>query len=147
MVTTRSGLPRDQPSGHSGVGGKSFSLPFGAPVLTHFWNKAISFSESLRSWAKLFFCGSGIQGGIWRDVITSEICSLCFETSSYVSREKGALCPGRWHTEQFLKTMGAMSRENVGARSISSEWLSKLEKRARKGDCPRKPGHGTKRPN
>src|SRR5215469_5947140 len=112
-VRMRSGLPSRHPSTNFGGGGRSFVSPSTAPCSTHFLMRSISASDKRCSSANFNGCGSGNQGGIARDLVTSAICRACLLTSENVRREKGAASPLRWQVEQEWKMMGAMSRLKV----------------------------------
>jgi hypothetical protein len=82
IETTRSGVPSCQPCFHSGRGGKSRGFPSIVPPSTHRLIVDISASVSRRAPANTPWPGSGGQGGITRDAVTSAICLARFLTSS-----------------------------------------------------------------
>ena len=117
IFTTRSGVPSAQPLANVGVFGAFERSPDGIPFAIHFVSVAICASVSRRSSANSAkpSARTACHGGMYRVPTTSAISSPCRFTSSNDSSANGADCPGRWHTAQLLKMMGATSAANVGA--------------------------------
>ena len=116
IVTTTSGVPSRQPSaGNFGGAGARVKSPAGAPASDQ--SERTFTSSGVRTRASRNDCtfGSGCHGGIVWDPVTTLIIFDRFEASSYVRRSNGAPWPGRWHSVQFLKMMGATCSAQVGA--------------------------------
>src|SRR5215475_418833 len=109
MLSTRSGFPMPHPSTNFGAGGKSFAAPSIAPPSTQV--VIVSISVWVRRWSFWNWpcCGSACQGGIIRLATFSRMDLAHGRTSLKLSAEKGAFSPGRWHSAQLLKKIGATS--------------------------------------
>src|SRR6202022_1620425 len=97
-----SGFAIPHPSTKFAAGGISFESPCGAPALTHATKVLISFALNERSLAKCPYPGSANQGGIIFCCTTRLMLVAQGRASSYVSSEKGAASPGRWHIWHFF---------------------------------------------
>src|ERR1700722_440100 len=117
---TRSGaspLGCSQPSGKVGSGGRSASLPLGAPASTHAISVSISFWLRLGSLRNFMLrAESAGHGGISRLLTFSLIDAAEARAPAEESSEKGEpISPGRWQLAQCLNKIGATSLLNVGA--------------------------------
>src|SRR5262249_40578116 len=102
-------LPDAHPSTNFGAGGKSFAAPSIAPPSTQAVIVSISVWVRRRSFWNWPSCGSACQGGITRLATFSRMDLAHGRTSLKLSAEKGAFSPGRWHSAQLLKKIGATS--------------------------------------
>src|SRR4051812_41654355 len=114
--TASGSWPNVQPSANFGIGGRSASLPFGAPPSTHATMVSICACVRLRSLRIFSECaGSAPHGGISRETTLFLMTFAQGRTSSYDVRVIGATSPARWQLAQLLNTIGATSLVKVGA--------------------------------
>src|SRR5581483_8329243 len=113
--TTSGSLPAVQPSEKVGTGGRSASLPRGAPPSTQATIVSICCRDRLRSLRIFSECsGSAPQGGISREVTLVLITVAHGRTSAYEISVIGATSPARWQLTHLSYTIGATSFANVG---------------------------------
>src|SRR5262245_4230780 len=136
MLRTRSGAPISQPSVNFGAVGKSLSSPFGAPASTQLTIVLISSCERLGLFANSPCLGSANQGGIERSTTRSFSDLAHGLTSLKFIRDIGATPPGRWHSAQLLKSMGATFFVKVTA-ALPSAWLVRWAKKSPPSVRPR----------
>src|SRR5215510_7511110 len=110
---TTSGLPIDQPPVNCGAAGKSLASPSFAPPSIQAVMVSISCCFRRRSLAHSPTCGSACHGVISRLTTFSRIDFAHGRTSLELRTENGADSPGRWHSAQLLKKIGATSLLNV----------------------------------
>src|SRR3954451_23560613 len=107
--------PNVHPSANFGSGGRSASLPFGAPPSTQATIVSICDWVRLRSLRIFSECsGSAPHGGISRATTLFLITFAHGRTSSYDVSVIGATSPWRWQLAQLLNTIGATSFVKVG---------------------------------
>src|SRR3954453_1086938 len=102
MLNTASGLPIVHSVGYDGGATRSARSPSGAPAFAHF--RMVSFSAALRrrSFRNSPCAGSACHGGIAPFETCVAIDFTHGRVSWNVSRDIGAISPGRWQFVQFL---------------------------------------------
>src|SRR5436190_20940028 len=123
ISTIRSGVPMLHLSLSSNLRGLGMSAgsPLGAPESTHCAIVAISRSESATLFLNLLMpmFGSMCHGGMLRRTTFSLIAFAHGRASSYVTKDMGAIEPGRWQVWQDRWRMGATSFVKVACRSAA----------------------------
>ena len=126
MEAIRSGSPSCQSPGQSGIEGGTKSSPSLQPVSNQLLIRRICWSDKPLSCLKPPSTGSGSQGGMYFDSVTSLICFALLLVSSYVNNWNGADIPSRWQGVQCSKMIGAICWLKVTVSGALSERVDSI---------------------